>query len=97
MFYISAADVNEAGLVFNVVGAALLAWCAPACLTWKRDGRVGVRREAPSRSGDTYESNEATLVAVRRNHKKAKYGMPIGWILFVIGCSLQLLALHMPF
>jgi hypothetical protein len=96
MLDISAANVHEAGLVFNVVGAALLAWCAPACLTWKRDGRVGARREAPSRSGDTYESNEAALVVVRRNHKKAKYGMPIGWIMFVIGSGLQLLALHMP-
>ena|ERR1700743_2628740 len=97
MSYISAAEVHEAGLALNVVGAALLAWCAPACLTWKRDSRVGARREAPSRSGETFERNEAPLAAVRRNHMKAKYGMPTGWIVFLVGSALQLLALHMPF
>lgn len=80
--------------MFNVLGSALLAWCAPAGLAWKSNGQAGMRPEAPAHIVGDDARNEAALAIGRRNYKKAKYGMPVGWFSFVIGFALQIVALH---
>jgi hypothetical protein len=79
--------LDVAGLVFNAAGASLLA----LCYAWngselRPNGSVTV-------GGNPNHSNEQRIRINIRRYRIQRFGIPTGWLLFVTGFILQLLAI----